>query len=132
MNEKMRVLDMLDAGKLTADEAAKLLEALKGSGSTFMTKETRENVEDRLRCFAQDCGKFAKEVGEKAQVWYKGVEPKLKKAGHAALERAACVLEDLACTINTSLEKQECCGDEGCCCAPETTECCGDDGPKEN
>ena len=133
-NEKMRVLDMLDAGKITADEAAKLLEVLKGPGHSFMAKETRDNLEDKLRCFAQDCGKFAKETSEKAQVWYKGVEPKLKKAGQAALERAACVLEDLACTINASLEKQDdCCGEEGCCCAPPpATDCCGDEGPKEN
>jgi len=127
-NEKMRVLDLLDSGKITADEAAKLLEALKGGfgqGQSFMSKETRENVEDRLRCFAQDCGKLAKEVGEKVQVFYKGVEPKIKKASQTALERAACVLEDLACAINNSITN-ECCEDEECCCAPPT-ECCGEE-----
>jgi len=135
-NEKMRVLDMLDAGKITADEAAKLLEALKGSGhGPLVSKETRDNVEDKLRVFAQDCGKFAKEVGEKAQVWYKGVEPKIKKASQTALEKAACVLEDLACAINNSIENGGCCVDEECCCqgTPVAGECCGtEEAPREN
>jgi len=126
--EKLRVLDMLDAGKITADEAARLLEALKGP--SLMTKETRDNVEDKLRNFAQDCGKLAKEVGEKVHVFYKGVEPKIKKASHAALEKAACVLEDLACQINESLHKDECCQEEPCC--PATAECCGEEAPVSN
>jgi len=124
-NEKMRVLDMLDAGKITADEATKLLEALKGAG--FMNKETRENVEDKLRNFGQECGRLAREAGAKLQVLYKEVEPKVKKASQAALEKAACVLEDIACAINKSLEKTECCEDENCCCAEEAKECCGNE-----
>jgi len=130
-NEKLRVLDMLDAGKITADEAARLLEALKGPG--FMNKETRENVEDRLRQFGQECGRLAREAGSKLQVVYKEVEPKVKKASQAALEKAACVLEDLACAINKSLEKNECCDDENCCCkGEESKECCDSDEPCAN
>jgi len=124
-NEKMRVLDLLEAGKITAADAAMLLDSL-GKSQRFMSKETRENVEDKLQRFAQDCGKLAKEVGEKVHVFYKGVEPKIKKASQTALEKAACVLEDLACTISESLEKAECCNDESCCCNSET-ECCGND-----
>ncbi|MCL2360508.1 MAG: hypothetical protein FWC73_01695 [Defluviitaleaceae bacterium] len=129
-NEKIRVLDMLDAGKITADEAARLLEALKGPG--FMNKETRENVEDKLRHFGQECGRLAREAGAKLQVMYKEVEPKVKKASQAALEKAACVLEDLACAINKSLDKEECCGEEECCCKPEQAECCGNEEPRAN
>jgi len=132
INEKMRVLDMLDAGKITAEEATALLECLKGSTPPpFINRETRDNVEDRLRTFAQDCGKFAKDVGEKAQEWYKGVEPKLKKASQAALERAACALEDLACTINESMQKGECCMDDECCCEGPA-ETCGDEESRAN
>ena len=132
--EKMRVLDMLDAGKISADEAARLIEAMGSSG--FMNKETRENVEEKLQRFAQDCGKLAKEVGHKMHGFYKGVEPKIKKASQTALEKAACVLEDLACTISESLEKaqQSCCDDPDCsdpdCCPP--TDCCGGDESREN
>ena len=131
INEKMRVLDLLEAGKITAADAAMLLDSL-GKSQGFMNKETRENVEEKLKHFAQDCGKLAKEVGEKVHVFYKGVEPKIKKATHTALEKAACVLEDLACTISESLEKVECCcEDENCCCNTEK-ECCDEDGPQPN
>jgi len=129
-NEKIRVLDMLDAGKINAEEAAKLLEALKGPG--FMNKETRDNVEEKLRHFGQECGKLAREVGAKVQVLYKEVEPRVKKASQAALEKAACVLDDLACVINKSLEKSECCNDEECCCKPESTDCCTTEEPCAN
>jgi len=129
-NEKMRVLDLLESGKITAADAAMLLDSL-GKSQSFMSKETRENVEEKLQRFAQDCGKLAKEVGEKVHGFYKDVEPKLKKASQTALEKAACVLEDLACTISESLEKAECCDDENCCCNTEK-ECCGEDGPQPN
>jgi len=132
-NEKMRVLDLLDAGKITADEAAKLLESL-GSSYGFMSKETRENVEDKLKHFAQDCGKLAKEVGCRVHEFYKGVEPKIKKASQTALEKAACVLEDLAGNISQSLEKSaaKCCDDEACSCPKEESTCCSEDAPMPN
>ena len=129
MNEKMRVLDLLESGKITAADAAMLLDSL-GKSQGFMNKEARENVEEKIRIFAQDCGKLAKEVGGKVQVFYKGVEPKIKKATHTALEKAACVLEDLACSISESLE-QNCCDDENCCCNTEK-EGCNEDNPQPN
>jgi len=130
-NEKMRVLDLLEAGKITAEDAAMLLDSL-GKGPGFMSKETRDNVEDKLQRFAQECGKLAKEVGEKVHVFYKDVEPKIKKASQTALEKAACALENLACTISESLEKVECCCDDENCCCNTNTECCTDDGPQPN
>ena len=140
MNEQMRVLELLDAGKINAHEAESLLKAL-GKSQGILRKETRDNMEEKLQRFAQDCGKFAKEVGNKAHAFYKGVEPKIKKATQTALEKAACVLEDVACSISESLEKvaEECCEAAECCCE-EQAECCeeaqetcrGDDEPKPN
>jgi len=134
MNEKMRVLELLEAGKITADEAAKLLEVL--GGARIMSKETRENVEEKLHQFAHDVGKFCKDAGCKVKVLYKDVEPKLKKASQTALEKAAAALDSLAHNISDSLEKSKneacCCSDknDGCCCAP----CDGDvtDAPTPN
>lgn len=115
MNEKMRVLDLLEAGKITADDAAKLLEVL-GAGPRFMSKENRENVEEKLQQFAKDVNKFAKDVGCKMQEFYREVEPKVKKASQTALEKAASALDNLACSINDSMEKTECCDTPDCCC----------------
>ena len=123
MNEKMRVLDLLESGKITADEAAKLIEAL-GHGPRVFTKENKENIEEKLQQFSKEVNKFAKDAGVKIQEFYKEVEPKLKKAGYVALEKCATTLDSLAKSIHESLEKnEECCKDETCEC---------DDTPKAN
>jgi gas vesicle protein len=96
-NEKMRVLDLLEAGKINATEAAELLRALK---PPLIKKETRENVDKKFRKFSKDCNKFAKDVGGKMQDLYKDVEPKIKKASKNALEKAADALDNLADSID--------------------------------
>jgi polyhydroxyalkanoate synthesis regulator phasin len=116
MSEKMRVLDMLENGKINAQEAAQLLEAL--GKNRFFDKEQREQVEEKFQRFAADVNKFAKDIGEKVQIMYKNVEPKIKKASQTALEKAAAALDDLAHTIHDSLEKankENCCDEPGCC-----------------
>ena len=125
-NEKMRVLDLLEAGKITADDATQLLNAL--GGSRFMNKETRDGVEERLYQVANDVKKFAKDVGCKMQELYKDVEPKIKKASQSALEKAADALDTMACSISDSMEK---CEDE-CCEGKECDSTPSDDEPKEN
>ncbi|MCL2225276.1 MAG: hypothetical protein FWB96_09965 [Defluviitaleaceae bacterium] len=104
-NEKMRVLDLLESGKINATEASELLSVL--NVPRLMNKETRENMEEKLQQFAQDCNKFAKDVSCKLQVAYKNAEPKLKKAGKSALEKAADALDNLACSINETLENSK-------------------------
>jgi len=135
MNEKMRVLDMLDNGKITAAEASQLLESLGHSGDTRF-REQREHVEERLHVFAQDVSKFAKDVGDKVHAFYKGVEPRIKKAGQSALEKAAAALDDLAHTIHESLERAQqeaeaatCCDEDDCTCGEDAKE---DDTPGVN
>ena len=121
MNEKMRVLELLEAGKINADEAAKLIEAL-GGGPRVFTKENRENIEEKLHQFSKDVNKFAKDTGVKIQELYKEVEPKLKKAGYVALEKTAKTLDSLAKSIHETLEKNKC----------EEGNVCEDDTPKSN
>ena len=124
--ERMKVLELLEAGKISADEATKLLDAL--GGSHFMSKDTRENLEERVSSFAKDVNKFAKDLSCKVQDLYKDVEPKLKKASQTALEKTAAVLDDLAHNINESIEKgaKECCEDTECACSED------DNTPKPN
>ncbi|MCL2373110.1 MAG: hypothetical protein FWC78_06875 [Defluviitaleaceae bacterium] len=115
--EKMKVLELLEAGKISAQEATTLLESL--GRPTLMSKDTRDNVEEKLHHFAGEVNKFAKEVGGKAKTLYKDVEPKIKKASQHALEKAAAALDNLAHTINESLEKnaEKCECDDNCDCA---------------
>jgi len=126
--EKMRVLELLESGKINAEEAAKLIEAI-GASYSFMSKDTRENVEERLNSFGKDVGKFAKDIGCKIQEYYKEVEPKIKKASQQALEKCASALDNLAHSVGDSIEK-DCCTDEKCVC-PEA-DASNDNEPKSN
>jgi len=123
---KMRVLDLVESGKISADEAAKLIQAL-GSGPRFISKESKDSIEEKLQVFAKDVNKAAKELAGKVQEFYKDVEPKIKKASQSALEKAACSLDNLAQSINESIEK----GAEECNCESKE-ECCDDNTPKPN
>jgi len=104
-NEKMRVLDLLEEGKITAAEATELIGAL--GAPRIINRETRDNIEERMQQFAKDCNKFAKEMGCKLQDAYKTAEPKLKMAGKTALEKAADALDNLASNINESIKNSE-------------------------
>ena len=122
MNDpKMRVLDLIESGKITADEGAKLIQAL--GAPKFISQEQKEHMEEKFQQFAQDVSKTCKEVGSKVHVFYKDVEPKIKKASQTALEKAAQALDSLAKNIHESLEKaveeQGCCGTDACECDNE-------------
>ena len=101
--EKMRVLDLLEAGKINAEEAAQLLSVL--NAPRFMNKETRENMEEKWNQFSKDCNKFAKDVSCKVQELYKKSEPTIKKASRAALEKTTEAVDKLACALHDSLDK---------------------------
>ncbi|MCL2049992.1 MAG: hypothetical protein FWG87_14830 [Defluviitaleaceae bacterium] len=103
--EKMRVLDLLESGKISAADASQLLSAL--SAPRLVNKETRESAEEKLRQFAQDCNRFAKDAGCKMQEMYKDVEPKVKKASKSALEKAASALDTLATKLGESLDSAD-------------------------
>jgi SAM-dependent methyltransferase len=109
---------------ITAEEAARLLESL-GKSRVF-DKERRDQVEEKLQRFAADVNRFAKDVGERVHVMYKNAEPKIKKASHTVLEKAASALDELAKTIHESIEKAT---EEACC---ENAECPGGDECREN
>ena len=121
MEERIKVLSMLEDGKINAEEASKLLSLL--NQPTYADHTT----EDRLQHFAQDVNRFAKEVGCKAKNLYKSAEPKIKKASQTALENVAVALDNLASKINDSLEKTEDAGGSSCCTPPVA-----DDTPVEN
>ncbi|MCL2456379.1 MAG: hypothetical protein FWD19_02375 [Defluviitaleaceae bacterium] len=107
-NEKMRVLDLLESGKINATEAAELLSVLNSRAET----KNKTDSEEKLRQFAKDCNQFAKEVGCKMQEMYKDVEPKVKKVSKSALEKAAAALDNLANNINESFDETEPADDE--------------------
>ena len=72
--ERLMVLNLLNEGKITADEAAKLLDALgKPLGPEFKNKHRHHahvefdgsEMEEKLKKFTQAAESFSKDFGEK-------------------------------------------------------------------
>lgn len=104
--ERMKVLSLLEEGKVTAEEASLLLDKLnQADGHHFISEETADQVEEKLHRFAKSAEHFAKEFGQKAACAYKDVEPKLKKASQTVLEKTAAIVDDIANSLHESLEK---------------------------
>jgi|GEM_PF-1468929 len=138
--EKMKVLELLEAGKISAEEAVSLLNAV--GGPRFMKPETRDDLEVRFNQFGKDVQRFAKDAGTKAQGLYKDLEPKIKKHSHDVITKVATALDSLACQLGESLENVasdlECCCEDECNCTPvctdEVCECgeCDESKPRAN
>jgi len=126
--ERLKVLAMLEDGKITADDAATLLEKLNEADSNhFISEDTAEYVEESLQRFAKNAEHFAKEFGQKAYSAYKDVEPKLKKASQTALEKTAAIVDEVAHALHESIEKAQ--AEEKACCKEND---CDEDAPKAN
>ncbi len=139
--ERMRVLKMVEEGKISVAEATELLEALSLSkGNTDASKDFQEKV-TRLSANAES---LARDLGGKMEEAFRDMEPKIKKATKVVVEKTAAIVEEISRNLNESLKNlekvtsecgEECCCEEecGCCeeqeCAPsdEPCECCEDD-----
>jgi len=127
--ERLKVLSLLEEGKITADEAAKLLEKLAQADSHhFISDDKAEQFEESLHRFAKNAECFAKDLGQKAATAYKDVEPKLKKASQTVLEKTAALVDEIAHSLHESIEKAK----EKECCEGDTPCCEDDDTPKPN
>ncbi|GHV42045.1 hypothetical protein FACS189490_10150 [Clostridia bacterium] len=126
--ERLRILKLIEDGKISADEAVKLLEAIGAPGNGIPDGPT---VDERFREFSQNAEAFLKDVGGKFGELYKEAEPKLKKAAKTVVEKTAYVVEEIAKNLNESLKnfKEEDGESCGCGCAHEEEK---DDEPKEN
>ena len=103
--ERLKILNMLEEGKISADEAGMLLERLNQADSHhFISEDTAEQVEEKIHRFAKNAEHFAKEFSSKAAEAYKDVEPKLKKASQAILEKTASIVDDIAHSLHESIE----------------------------
>ena len=115
--ERLKVLNLLEEGKITAEEAGLLLDKLNQHDHHFISEETAEQVEEKLHRFAKSAENFAKEFSQKAACAYKDVEPKLKKVSQTVLEKTASIVDEIAHTLHDTLEKaksEKCCEEDGC------------------
>ena len=138
--QKELVLNMIAEGKITADDGVKLLEALQPRYSQPFRKfhdrvrseETARAFEEKIGRFSAGVEQFAKELGGKMEVAFKDMEPKMRKATKAVVEKTAKVVDDISKSLNESLKKYE---EGSCCCCDELAddcECCHEEEDKKN
>jgi len=142
--ERLMILNLLNEGKISADEAAKLLDALgNASGPERRNKKfyhehfdfEERDMEEKLKKFSQAVDSFSKDFGGKVSGTFKELEPKFRKTAKVVMEKTAAVVDDLAKTLNESVRNMEEkmkaseCADEACC--DDDDDCCCDE-PKEN
>ena len=70
--ERMKVLEMINEGKITAEEGAKLLETLRCGD------DSGQKFDEKFNKFSQDTKEFFKEMGCKINEMYKEVETRIR------------------------------------------------------
>lgn len=102
--ERMKVLELVEEGKVTVEEATKLLDALSAGITAFDNYEIDEGLEERLHDFSRSVNSFVKDIGDKLNTTYKDVEPKLKTATRAIVEKTATIADEVSRTLRENLK----------------------------
>ena len=111
--ERMKILELLENQKISADEAASLLEVLKHDDHHHLiSDDAAEQMEEKFKSFAKNVDGFAKDFGTKVHCAYKEVEPKLKKASCVALEKTATIVDNIAKSLHESLDSAKARGED--------------------
>lgn len=150
--ERMKILELLDQGKITATEAANLLEALKASDNQerVWDDEAKRSVQEKVNRFSQNVEGLSKDIGDKLEATFKDMEPKLRTVTKVVVEKTAAIVDEISKSLNETLKNlEERRAKEGCCCEedkeetqcevePEDDSCCNtectetEDKPAEN
>jgi hypothetical protein len=104
--ERMYILNLLGDGKINADEAAKLLEAL-GKKPIREYWDDDFNAEEKLLKFRESVETFAKDFGSKMGSAYKDMEPKVRKTTKVIMEKTASAVDGISKSLHESLKNIE-------------------------
>jgi len=114
-NERLQVLKMVEDGKITVDEATKLLQSLGGFDSA--------NFEEKFSNFAAGANEFFKEAGCKLSAAFKEAEPKVKEITKNVVAKTASLADNISQSLHEKIKELECCEEECCDCPEEATGC---------
>ena len=122
MNEKMKILTMLQEGKITADEASRLLSAVENSGSVPLPGRSADRSPDRSSGRSmgntpvsndgrsEPHGKSGSgvdfdELGRKFAAFAKDLEPKVQKAAGFVAEKTVDIADRISDAISKTIEQ---------------------------
>ena len=114
-DERMKILQMLEDGKIEADEAHDLIIALAKSEGNFGKHHwhphnidiDKEKFNEKMNQFAESMDTFAKDFSCKAHEVYKDMEPKLKSAAKTVIEKTAALADEVSKNLTESIRKME-------------------------
>ena len=89
--ERMQVLKMIDEGKITVEEGARLLDIL-----TSQSDKRAAKMEEKFSKFSKDTKDFLKDMGSKINHLYEKAEPKVKAATKKAADKTADIAESIS------------------------------------
>ena len=142
---KGKILSMLEDGKISVDEAVRLLEAV--SMTPPWADFDKENAQEQFRRAKSKADDLARTVKCKLTDTWVAVEPKVKHATRCAIAGTLDVVEKMSCSLKESLdrmaeeaeaaaaavaEEAAKCAEECCEEASGTPEVNEDDKPVEN
>jgi len=110
-DERIKILNMLEDGKIDAEEAENLILALAKSESSYKQWHAphieidKDKFNERMGQFADSMDSFAKDFSGKAHEVYKDVEPKLKNAARTLIEKTAALADEVSKNLNESIRK---------------------------
>lgn len=110
MNEKLReerlmILNMLKEGRISVEEANKLLEVIKPSG--YHHQYNTERIERKAKRFGESVDTFVKDFNNKIETAYGDVEPMFKKATKSVVEKTVNVIDNISKSLNETLQNME-------------------------
>lgn len=114
--EKVMILKMLEQGKITSEEAAKLLEAVKEGRKAGVKEERKEpsfkqntndqrdskwpqDMEEKMERLGRSFDVWARDFGKKVEILARDLEPKLQKATQTIVEKTAVVADKVSKTL---------------------------------
>ncbi len=107
--ERMMILNMLESGKVSAEEAARLLEVI-GKGKEkeeCCSSKFSQDVEEKVQQLGATVDIWAKELAEKMDGVIREVEPKLKKVTQIIVEKTAATIDEIAQTMREEKVSEE-------------------------
>jgi len=119
--ERMKILELLDQGKITAAEATNLLEALKADEirDRFWDEDTAKHVQEKVNKFSHNVESLSKDVGDRLEAIFKEIEPKLRSATKVVVEKTATIVDEISKSLNETLKTMEEKSAEEKCCDEE-------------
>lgn len=96
--ERMKVLALIENGKIKSDEGVRLINAIQNNGFC---------VESKVNKITKDFEAFSKDMTQKAKELAKDLEPKLKSCNEAMGKMAAEAVDGLSKAVEYTFKTEE-------------------------